>query len=234
MGHRYFVEQPVDSASARLQGAESHHLLHVMRARPGEQVILFDGTGREFLAQIERLGRTNVELTVLETRDVDRELPFPLVVGACLPKADRQRWLIEKLVELGVSRFTPLLSERSVVHPDQRALSKLRRAVIEGSKQCGRNRLMEITELTPLSDFTRDIPNGLARWLADLQGSPASSVGECPGGVALLVGPEGGFTPEEVRAANQLSWQNVSLGPRTLRIETAAIALTALVTTRFP
>ena len=107
---------------------------------------------------------------------VDRELPREIVVGVALPKADRQRWLIEKLVELGVARVVPLQTQRSVVHPDQRSLAKLHRTVVEASKQCGRNRLMEVAPLAPLADYLQTVPAAALKWIADPSGTLPRSV----------------------------------------------------------
>ena len=135
-----------------------------MRARQGAKVILFDGSGCEFPARVERLGRNGVDLSVLRREDVDRELPFGLTLGVALPKGERQKWLVEKAVELGVGRVAPLKTQRAVAQPVQQALDRLRRTVIEASKQCGRNLLMEIGEPLALSDYidaTRDQPRRL-------------------------------------------------------------------------
>ena len=104
-----------------------------------------------------------------------------------LPKADRQRWLIEKLVELGVARVVPLQTQRSVVHPDQRSLVKLHRTVVEASKQCGRNRLMEVAPLAPLADYLQAAAPAALKWIADPTGTlprsaPAAAPSCCPGG----------------------------------------------------
>ena len=161
MPDRYFVETPITGEQVTLTGAEAHHLINVMRARQGAKVILFDGSGCEFLARVERLGRNGVDFSVLGREDVDRELPFGLTLGVALPKGERQKWLVEKAVELGVGRVAPLKTQRAVAQPVQQALDRLRRTVIEASKQCGRNRLMEIGEPLELSDYidaTRDQP----------------------------------------------------------------------------
>ncbi|MCG8450619.1 MAG: 16S rRNA (uracil(1498)-N(3))-methyltransferase, partial [Pirellulales bacterium] len=100
MADRYFSSEAIEGSSARLTGSEAHHLLHVMRARPGLEVVLFDGRGGEFSAEVIRCGRTEVELAVGPRRDVQRELSFHLTLVAPLPKGDRQRWLVEKAVEL--------------------------------------------------------------------------------------------------------------------------------------
>src|SRR3972149_595754 len=142
MSDRFFSSQPIASEHVTLAGPEAHHLLHVMRAKVGEQVTLFDGSGAEFDAEIARCGRSEVDLRVLERREIDRELAFELVIGVPLPKGDRQKWLVEKLTELGVTELVPLVTERGVAQPTDSALERLERGVIEAAKQCGRNRLM--------------------------------------------------------------------------------------------
>ncbi|NQT14332.1 MAG: 16S rRNA (uracil(1498)-N(3))-methyltransferase, partial [Planctomycetes bacterium] len=114
MTDRYYVQPPISGETAKLAGQEAHHLTHVMRASPGSRVILFDGSGIEFSAQVERITRTEVHLAILSRADVDRESSPHLTLGAPLPKGDRQRWLVEKSVELGVGRFVPLATARSV------------------------------------------------------------------------------------------------------------------------
>ncbi len=231
MADRYFTETPIQDRRAVLSGPEAHHLIHVIRAKPGMEVTLFDGSGAEFPARVERIGRSEVELAVLERREVDRELHRQIVLATALPKGDRQRWLIEKAVELGISRIVPLQTERSVALPVPRAMDRLRRTVIEASKQCGRNRLMEIAQPQKWFDFveqTREVP--AFRMVAHPHGTD-QELGE-PGPsvpVFLAVGPEGGFTDEEVSRAVAAGWQLVDLGPRILRVETAAVVLAAKV-----
>jgi len=235
MSQRFFAQVSSDSDKALLAGSEAHHLLHVMRARPGDQVLLFDGSGQEWVAQVDMLGRSEVELRLLHCRTIDRELPLRCVLGVALPKGDRQAWLVEKALELGVTQLVPLDTERSVAQPRDKALERLRRSVIEASKQCGRNRLMEIAAARAWSDFVAPPPAGSVGCLAD----PGASqpVGELlgklmaspPRELLVAVGPEGGLTPAETALAAAAGWQPVSLGPRILRIETAALALAALV-----
>lgn len=228
MSHRFFVDTPIDADRARLTGAEAHHLLHVMRAKLGDEVMLFDGSGREFAARVDRLGRADVQLAVISARAVSREAAGKMVIGVALPKGDRQRWLIEKLTELGVSQVVPLRTERSQVHPDERARRKLRRFVIEASKQCRRNRLMEIGPTAPFSAFLETAPRHALRWLADPSGHPTAATPPPHEGTCVAIGPEGGFVADELRAAREAGWHIVSLGPRILRIETAGIVLATL------
>ncbi len=242
MADRYFVDEPilagsVLAGSASLSGPEAHHLIHVMRAKPGTEVVLFDASGCEFAARVERVGRADVTLAVLARREVDRELGVHLTLGVSLPKGDRQRWLVEKAVELGVTRLVPLITRRGVAQPSAEPPERLRRAVIEASKQCGRNRLMEIAPGEPLETFLRS--EGAARWLAHPGGTPLpvalGELSEMARGsqITLAVGPEGGFTHDEVELARTGGWQVVDLGGRILRIETAACLLVSNIAARF-
>lgn len=242
MTDRYFAHTPISGGKATLVGPEAHHLIHVMRAKPGDRVVLFDGSGAEFTAQVERLRRAEAELAIVARHEVDRDLPVELTLGVALPKGDRQRWLVEKAVELGVKRLVPLETERSVARPGEGALGRLRRTVIEASKQCGRNRLMEIAPPQPWPDFVECTQAARLRVLAHPRTRSAemerfmsqkswASLGLCPR-VVLAVGPEGGFTEDEITLAASAGWQLVDLGPRTLRTETAAILLASLAARR--
>lgn len=229
MADRYFSEEPLAGESATLRGNEAHHLLHVMRARVGTEIIVFDGRGGEWWAEVAKLGRTEVELTLKKHRQIERELAVEFTLALPLPKGDRQRWLVEKAVELGISRLVPLTTARSTASAAELP-AKLLRYVIEASKQCGRNRLLEIAKPQAWDEFVSQglelnrlvaHPGGLA--VGEIQRS------EHPATV-LAVGPEGGLTDEEIQLAGQNDWQIVGLGERILRIETAALALVARLT----
>jgi 16S rRNA (uracil1498-N3)-methyltransferase len=240
MSERFFSVRPVDSECVILDGPEAHHLLHVMRAAVGDSVTLFDGRGAEYVAVVRSLARSHVELRINERNETSRELAAALIVGVALPKGDRQKWLVEKLTELGVTKLVPLSTERGVAQPTAATLDRLRRSVIEASKQCGRNRLMQIDEpltwaawvsnycLTgeSLGDASAPVP---PRRLVAHPGSQPLVEFELRPTLAtqLAVGPEGGLTDAEVAKAVAAGWQTVDLGPRTLRVETAAIALAA-------
>jgi 16S rRNA (uracil1498-N3)-methyltransferase len=238
MADRYFTERAIDGESATLEGSEAHHLLNVMRGKPGDEVVLFDGCGVEFEARVERCGRSSVELAVLSRTVLDRELPFALIVGVALPKGDRQKWLVEKLTELGVTSLVPIETRRGVAQPVASALDRLRRSVVEASKQCGRNRLMRIETPRTLAQFVTDADRGNPCWLAHPGGESLAKQLEMIrardaeiDSISVVVGPEGGFTLEEVDAAIAAGWQKIDLGMRILRVETAAVALAAAAAT---
>jgi 16S rRNA (uracil1498-N3)-methyltransferase len=234
MSDRYFVETPITSDRASIGGPEAHHLIHVMRVKQGDSIVLFDGSGAEFSASVEKIGRSEIDLKILNREEIDRELPFTITLGVTLPKGDRQKWLVEKAVELGVARLMPLVTERATALPLEGALGRLRRSVIEASKQCGRNRLMEILKPQNWADFVENSASQPCRLLAHPQGfhrgTGPRSLGELPKSVFLAVGPEGGFTPREIAIAAAAGWHTIDLGRRILRIETAALLMTAMVT----
>lgn len=227
MSQRFFSETPITGEQVELSGSEAHHLLHVMRLKAGAEVTLFDGVGAEFEAVISECGRRDVLLAVQARREVDRELPAELVIAAAVPKGDRQRWMVEKLTELGVSQWVPLSTERSVAKLSGGGLEKLRRAVIEASKQCRRNRLMEIAEPQSWEKFANRDGSGAVRLIAhpmETRSEQSLPLDQVADGATLAIGPEGGFTDEEIAQATENDWQRFTLGERILRTETAAIA----------
>src|SRR4051794_40654064 len=188
MADRFYVNYPLAPGRATVEGTEAHHLAVVRRVRPGDAVCLFNGDGREYPAEVREVGKRAVVLEVLSVEAPAREHPFRVEAAAPLPKGDRAAFLIEKLTELGVAAFTPLRTERSVVHPREAKRDRLQRGVIEASKQCGRNVLMEIRPLTDWPDFLRraDLPG---RKVLAHPGGEAWTPGT--GDVVAAVGPEG-------------------------------------------
>jgi 16S rRNA (uracil1498-N3)-methyltransferase len=233
MSDRFFSSSPITADHATLAGPEAHHLIHVMRAAAGQRVTLFDGSGAEFDAAVENVSRATVSLCVVERREVDRELAFPLTVSVALPKGDRQKWLVEKLTELGVTVLVPLVAERGVAQPAFGALKKLERVVIEASKQCGRNRLMQIAKPQAWAEWVVESGNddSVRRLVAHPGGRPLATIDlSTLQPTRLAIGPEGGFSEAEIAGARGRQWQVVDLGPRILRVETAAVALAAALT----
>ncbi len=230
MSERFFVTSPIAGEHAALTGDEARHLSSVMRAKVGDEVILFDGSGAEFAARVAATAKGTVELSIVERREISRELPFSLTLAAALPKGDRQKWLVEKATELGVTQIVPLITQRAVAQPTASALDRLCRAVVEASKQCGRNRLLEITAPLAATDYFGTAKSA-TRLIADPSGQPLCQIDVQPGtDIIAAIGPEGGFTDAELASATSAGWHPISLGPRILRIETAAIAVAARLT----
>jgi 16S rRNA (uracil1498-N3)-methyltransferase len=231
MSDRFYVNLPLQLGPITLEGAEAHHLAAVRRLRPGDRVCLFNGDGHEYPAEVTATARRRVELQITSIEGLNRELEFRLEVAAPLPKGDRGQFLLEKLTELGVTAFVPLRTQRSIVHPGEARAEKLRRYVVEACKQCGRNVLMDVMPLTNWEDYCQRSDLSANRFLAHPERKEPSALPDAlsPGaeGLVLAVGPEGGFTEQEVKKSQDNGWRLLDLGPRTLRIETAAIVLAA-------
>jgi len=234
--HRFFCDVPIESDTIELTGSEHQHLTKVLRMKVGDVVMLFDGTGYEFTATIESVGRNATTLAINQSELVDRELPFEFTLGVALPKGDRQQWLIEKLVELGVTRLTPLETRRGVAQPGEKAMQRQQRWIVAASKQSRRNRLLEVTEPRTIERFFSGSDEKLIRLIAH-PGSASSMTTVVASlardaNIAMAIGPEGGFADEEVAEAIAANATSVDLGRRILRIETAAIAVAACIVFR--
>ncbi len=227
MNRRFYVPNLAADVEIELTNDEAHHLLHVLRAEVGTTVQLFDGKGFEGEAVVRAAGKRTATLGVGELRSVSREPSCDLVLATALPKSGRERFMIEKAVELGVAELVVFSAVRSVVRPSARFIQRAERAVIEASKQCGRNRLMPVRCDSLASIVSDACFTNRTRWIAHPAGRPFCVPAEGASHIAALIGPEGGFTDEEIDLARSHGWEPVSLGSRILRIETAALALAA-------
>ena len=244
MTNRFFVDHSVsrwDTDGVLLSGDEAHHFCKVMRGKVGDSLVLFDGTGPYSHGIVESIQKEEVRIRITDTFADTVESPLRLTVAAALPKGDRQRFLVEKLAELGTARFVPVQMERSVARANDAVIQRLRRYVIEAAKQCGRNVLMEITNEVPIQKlndlFAAETPAKFLlhpvalgnveqttprEVLIHVAGTPV------PSNIVILVGPEGSFTDHEVDTALHNSFVPLDLGKRILRTETACIAAAAL------
>lgn len=196
----------------------------------GDSAELFDGRGLVATCRVVQLRKRDVTLDVLETRrtpTASREL----VLATAVPKGDRFDWLIEKATELGVTRIIPITTTRSVVDPRESKLDKLRQTVIAACKQSCRNHLMEIAAVTPWSKFIEVTEPGSHLFVAHPQGGSVEELlRKCASDtnpIIFAIGPEGGFSEEEVALALSRGAGTIHLGGQILRIETAALALAA-------
>lgn len=232
MTRRFFVEVPINDKTISITGAEANHIAKANRLVIGDDIILFDGSDREFNAKIVELGKNRVTAVVGHVEDISRELSNHLTIAVALPKGDRQKVLAEKLVELGVSTLIPLNCERSVTIATEKSALRLGRRVIESSKQCGRNRLMKIAVPVVFNELVDSLPDG-ARFIAHPGGTEQTFVWRDAQNanrknLIVAIGPEGGFTAEELEYARAAGWVRICLAPTILRVETAAVAAAAI------
>ena len=230
MSRRFFTpELQPTTAELTLTGQEGRHLAVVLRGAPGDRVTLFNGRGLQAEGIVRRVEPQGVAIEITAHHPAPEPQRRLVTLATAVPKGDRFDWLVEKATELGVARLVPLVTARSVVEPRDTRLEKLRRVIVEASKQCGRNDLLELAPLTPVSAFLSNSFAEGSLWVAHPGGGLVRELAPTwPQAVSFLIGPEGGWTDPEVAAATARGAGLLSLGDNLLRIETAGLALAAL------
>ncbi|MDR2240509.1 MAG: 16S rRNA (uracil(1498)-N(3))-methyltransferase [Zoogloeaceae bacterium] len=233
MTSRFFCPPPLPpDGFAELPPAAAHHALRVLRLGVGDDVTLFDGSGGEYPGRIIEAG-PGVRVRLGVKNETERESPLEFTLAQALPSGDKMDFVVQKAVELGVARIQPLAAARSVMRlSGERAARRVehwRQVAVSACEQCGRNRLPQIAPVRDLRQWLGSLPpdDGACR----LQLSPhgGQRLRDVAGArrFLLLIGPEGGFAPEEAEAARRAGFAELSLGPRILRAETAGLAALA-------
>jgi 16S rRNA (uracil1498-N3)-methyltransferase len=249
---RVFVEGELQSGSlVELPRETGAHLAKVLRARSGDEVVLFNGDGREFTGVIEKVQGSRVSASIGAARSKDRESPFQLTLVQCVPRGDRMDFIVQKATELGVARIVPVLSQRSVVRLDEsQSVSKQahwRAVAVSACEQCGRNRVPSVDTALPLLNYLGALPalgteGDVLRLVLEPERAPRTerstrsidiASSQTASRAQIAIGPEGGFAPEELEAFDLSAFTRLGLGPRVLRTETAAIAAIVVLQARF-
>ena len=217
-----------------ITGSDAHHLMHVMRAKAGQEVTVVDDEGSVARMEMTAFREDAVTLTLKERLAADTESPLKLVLAQCLLKADKMDYVVQKAVELGVTEIIPVKSHNCVVRYDAKKAAarqqRWQKIAEEAAKQCGRTALTSVTPITDLSDLLKD--NSRAEDTEIIfcyENEDENTVKSCLRAaqgkrLILLVGPEGGFTLGEAQTVQEAGGRAVTLGPRILRAETAAVA----------
>jgi 16S rRNA (uracil1498-N3)-methyltransferase len=229
---RRFFYDPAQESSEHLliEGAEARHISTVLRLRLGGTAELLDGAGRVLVGQIERISADSVLFRILSRRR-EPESRSPLTLAAALLKGKKMDLLVQKAAELGVHSFIPLITRYCEPQGrDKQMIDRWQRIMLEACKQCGRPWLMRISTPLPLHEL--EIPQDSLKimpWEKETVRSFSDINIKAGQSALLLIGPEGGFHPEEVDFAKQCGFNTVSLGPRILRAETAVLTAAVLV-----
>ncbi len=238
---RFFIDTPLATDQEALLTEVQLPHLRAFRLQVGDSLTLFNGQGGEYQGQLISLDKRQARVMVNRHDPIERESPLAITLIQALPSADKMDYIVQKAVELGVSRIIPTLSSRSIVRlPAERAEKKAlhwRAIAAAACEQCGRNRIPAIEAIRPWGQWPLSpanlaqprwilAPSALSSWRA-LQNQPA------PDEVSLLVGPEGGFSPEEIADMAVQGWQSLLFGPRILRTETAGLAAMAALQARW-
>ena len=223
---RLFVPGPLGrGVSLQLDGGQANYLGNVMRLKPGGEALLFDGASGEWLARVAAAGKKRMTLLIDRRTREQESVPDVWLAFAPVKRAQTD-WLVEKGTELGAARLIPVLTRRTIA--ERVKLERLQAIAIEAAEQCGRTTLPEIAEAVPLARLLEGREEERMLYFADETGGQPAASAFRPGPALILTGPEGGFTDEErasIRAAAGAI--PISLGPRILRAETAALAALA-------
>jgi 16S rRNA (uracil1498-N3)-methyltransferase len=231
-----------DGSTVKLGADEARHLRDVLRLERGDEVFVFDGEGREFRCVIEDCGRSGATLSVGGEVEAARpESSLQLTLAVALLKGEKFDLVVQKATELGVQRIMPVLTKLADVRlrdesDEARRVSRWQRIALEACKQSGRARVPEISAPIACAPLIESIPLVSSAWrvmFAERGGSglieTIKNLQPRPRDVTALVGSEGGWTDEEIQLAHRSGWSIITLGGRTLRAETAAIAVTVLL-----
>ena len=219
---RLFVREPLSEGTAvGLDSKQANYLGNVLRLGVGAELLLFDGFSGEWLARIDEIGKKRMTLAVREKTREPESIADVWLAFAPVKRAQTD-WLIEKATELGVARLLPVMTQRTIA--ERVRVERLESIAIEAAEQCGRTRVPEVVEPLPLRRFVEELDPARHLYFADEGGGDATASAFREGPAAILTGPEGGFTEEERAFVRGAGASPISLGPRILRAETAALA----------
>lgn len=216
-----------------IDGQAAKHLLRVLRVTPEQAVILFDGNGIECSAVILETGPSSLKARLLSSATINRESSLCITLFQAISRGDRMDWLLQKATELGVTEINPVFSQRSMVKLDKKRLETRmqhwRGIIIHACEQCGRNQLPVINTPVSLTSAIEQLPEKPASYFLDSTASLRFRQLIQTKSISLFVGPEGGFDEQEKMFMSDHGIQPVSMGPRTLRTETAGISAIAVL-----
>lgn len=225
------IYQPISLNSGQIVELDAQatvHLTKVLRLRVGDALVVFNGEGGEFAAQVDAVGRRSASIKLGEFADGGVESPLQLVLLQGVSRGERMDYTVQKAVELGVARVVPVLTKRTTVNLRGERQEKRRahwQAVVNSAcEQSGRNRVPEVAPVTPFATALAEVGEGLKLVLHHRAQTGLDELPAPAGPVSLLIGPEGGLSAEEITAAEAAGFVPLRLGPRVLRTETAALA----------
>ena len=229
----YHPEPLIVDQDVSLAADAVNHLANVLRLKAGHPVVLFNGDGNEYSAELLEVGKRQVTASVDSKLSISVESGLSIHLGQGISRGDRMELVMQKAVELGVTDITPLITERCGVKLNeqrwQKKLTQWHKIIISACEQCGRNILPTLHPAMPFGDWISQSTDQLRLTLHPRAEKSIRHLEVPPKGVRLLIGPEGGFADSEIYATEQAGFQTVQLGPRVLRTETAALAsITAL------
>ena len=235
--NRFYVPFHAGLKSLWIDSSESHHIVHVKRLKIGDNIIVFNGMGNEFEAEIVEIEDNRVKIKINQQKAISKENLVEIDIAFAIPKGKRSHLLIQKCTELGARKLIPTNYARSVAKLKDDCSAKIekwQKIAIEASKQCGRNTITEIGKVVDFDNVLKTVDSyDLILFACNQSDSNnlKNTLQEHPkvNSIISFIGPEGGFTSNEIEMAKKAGCKFVSLGQRILRVETAAIAVSAIL-----
>ena len=235
---RFYVHQPrIENGRLRIEGEEVKHVRKVLRLKAGDEIVVFDGAGKEYEGRIVEERPSSVEVMVQNIFISEKESHLGITLAQSLLKGEKMDYLIQKATELGVKEIVPFFSSRSIPRFEKtnalKRQERWKKIAIEASKQCGRGVVPDIEPLQDYSEMVQNIPQEFLRLvLWEIGGAKLKEIlkgSEEKKQIFFIVGPEGGLTPEEIELAKQNGFAPVTLGKRILRAETASLCFLSVL-----
>jgi len=229
---RFFTDALItENSTIIITGSEANHIKNVLRLRAGDKIILFNGSGNEYKAEIIAVSSNSVEALILHSIESSRESPTEIIIAQAFLKEKKMEELIRPLTELGISRWIPFIAEHCVSRPDEKRLhsryERWKSIAKESLKQCRRTKTLDISPVLSFENILQIGQNCDVRlifWEKAVEAIPDQGHK-----IIALMGPEGGFSESEVKMAQDAGFAAVTLGPRILRAETATIAASVIL-----
>ena len=229
---RIFTDSPLAVGQCQLDDNAANHVGRVLRMQAGQALQLFNGDGQDYRATITEAGKKHVQVEVQEAAENETESPLRVVLAQTLSKGDRMDYAVQKAVEMGVSEIVPLTTERCDVKlkgdREDKRLRHWQQVAISAAEQCGRARVPDIQPVMTVQQWLEHARACDLRLVLHHRTERSLNTLEKPSSIALMIGPEGGLTAEEIALAEDNGFLPVALGPRVLRTETAPVAAIAL------
>jgi len=222
-----------NGASIELDENAFSHAVRVLRLKQGDSLILFNGEGGEFEAELSDVQKKRATANIGQFHDKACESPLPIILGQCISRGEKMDYTTQKAVELGVTEIVPLFSERCGVKLNQERQNKRLRhwhsVIISACEQCGRNYIPKLHEAMSLTDWQQQLDASLKLVLDPTASNTLATLNKPEKDVALLIGPEGGLSDYEISNAIKHGFSGIRLGPRILRTETAGLTALSVI-----
>lgn len=235
---RFPIDQSrINNNEALITGTDYRHIVKVLRLNTGDEITLFDNNSSEYRGRIREIGKREIWVEIIESREVNTESPLRITLLQGLPKADKMDYIVEKATELGVHAIVPVITERTQFAQRDRK-KRWERITTEAAKQCGRTKPADIENTLDFSKAIKTYSDKELKLILHVNCEVSvknyiKNTLQAPTNIVIFVGPEGGFSDKEILLSNEMGFISLGLGPRVLRTETASVAVLSVLQFRY-